>query len=428
MMLAVLAIILFGAILLGLPVAFSLGLASASWIIFFQGLEPTILARRVYFALGSFPLLAIPLFTMLGFLADRTQMLPRLVTWLQMLLGRTRGGMAYVNVASGMLFAGISGTAVSDIASLGRVLIQLMTRAGYPVGYSAAVTAATSIIGPIIPPSIAMVIYALAVGNISVGGLFMAGAIPGFLFGIGFLAMAWSTTRRHKYGKLFDRPALKELAWQTLLILPLLFLPVIVVGGIVFGVFTVTESAAIGVVYTILVGILSKPRLRIRDLYDAILYSAIISSVAGMLLATGAMMSWLLTYNSVTQSLADFLTSLTSSPTVFMLVVMLALLVLGMLMDAVPIMVALAPLLAPVAKHYGIPDLQFGLLFVTTCMIGLVTPPVGIILFMASTLSSVPVERLSRAIVPFVLWMITVVILIIFFPALTTWLPTQLGF
>jgi TRAP-type transport system large permease protein len=428
MMVAIIGFIFFFTILIGMPVAFSMGLAGASWLLFFQGIEPTILARRIYFALGSFPLLAIPLFTMLGFLADRAQMLPRLVLWLQLLLGRTRGGMAYVNVASGMLFAGISGTAVSDIASLGRVMIQLMTRAGYPVAYSAAITAATAIIGPIIPPSVAMVIYALAVGKISVGGLFMGGAIPGFLFGFGFMAMAWWTTRRRNYGKLFDRPNLAQLAHHTILVLPLLFLPVVIVGGIIFGVFTVTESAAIGVVYTIIVGFLSNPRLRLKDLYEAILYSAIISSVAGMLLATGAVMSWLLTFNSVTQSIADFLTSVTSSPIIFMLIVMLVLLVLGMLMDAVPIMVALAPLLAPVAEQYDIPPLQFGLVFVITCMIGLVTPPVGIILFMASTLSSVSVERLSWAIAPFVLWMIAVVVLIIFFPPLTTWLPAKLGF
>lgn len=427
-MLAFLMIVLFGTILIGLPVAFGIGLASASWLLFFQGMEPTILARRIYFALGSFPLLAIPLFTMLGFLADRSQMLPRLVVWLQMLLGRMRGGMAYVNVGASMLFAGISGTSVSDIASLGRVQIQLMTRAGYPVEYSAAITAATAIIGPIIPPSVAMIIYALAVGNVSVGGLFFGGAIPGVLFGLGFAVMAWWTTRRRGYGVLFDRPSWPELLRQTFLIIPLLFLPVIIVGGIMFGVFTVTESAAIGVVYTVVVGFLSKPRLRLKDLYDAVIFSAVISSVAGMLLATGAIMSWLLTFNSVTQQLADFLISITTSPVVFMMIVMIALLVLGMLMDAVPLMIALAPLLAPIAAQYQIPDLQFGLLFVITCLIGLVTPPVGIVLFMASSLSGVAVERLSLAIVPFVIWMIAVVLLVIFVPALTTWLPAQLGF
>ena len=428
MMLTVIGLIFLATIIIGVPIAFGMGLAGATWILFFEGMEPTVLVRRFYYALNSFPLLAIPLFIMLGLLADRAHMLPNLVVWLQMLLGRLRGGMAYINVVSAMLFAGISGTAVSDIASLGRMLIQLMTRAGYPLTYSAALTSATSIIGPIIPPSVAMIIYALAVGNVSVGAMFAGGAIPGFLFGGGFLAMAWFTTRRGKYGVVQPWPTPRELGRQTLRVIPLLVLPVIIVGGIFSGVFTVTESAAVGVAYTIVVGFCSKPRLKLKDIYDATLYSAVISSVAGMLLGAGAIVSWILTYNRVTQSLADLLLSLAVGPTVFMIAVVVVLLILGMLMDAVPIMIALAPLLAPIAKVYGINDLQFGLVFVVTCMIGLVTPPVGIILFMTSGITGVKLEPLSVAVFPFVVWMIAVVILMVFVPSLTVWLPKLVGF
>jgi len=428
MMLIVIGAIFFATILIGVPVAFGLGLAGSTWILFFEGIEPTILARRFYHALGSFPLLAIPLFVMLGVLADRSQMLQQLVVWLQMLLGRLRGGMAYINVVAAMLFAGISGTAVSDIASLGRVLIRLMTRAGYPVAYAAALTAATSIIGPIIPPSVAMIIYALAVGNVSIGAMFVGGAIPGMLFGLGFLAMAWFTTRRGGYGVRTERPSRRDLLRQTLRVAPLLVLPVIIVGGIVSGVFTVTESAAIGVAYTILIGCLAKPRLKLGDIYDATIYSAVISSVAGMLLGAGAIVSWIFTFNRVTQLLADSLIAFTGNPTVLMLLVAAALLVLGMLMDAVPIMIALAPLLAPVAMQYGISDVQFGLVFVVTCLVGLVTPPVGIILFMTSSIASVSLERLSITVLPFVLWMVLVVVLMIVFPPVTMWLPKLAGF
>jgi tripartite ATP-independent transporter DctM subunit len=428
MMLTVISVIFFGTILIGVPVAFGMGLAGASWILFFEGIEPAILARRFYHALGSFPLLAIPLFIMLGVLADRTRMLPQMVVWLQMLLGRTRGGMAYINVVAAMLFAGISGTAVSDIASLGRLLIQLMTRAGYPLGYSAALTAATSIIGPIIPPSVAMIIYALAVGNVSIGAMFAGGAVPGLLFGAGFLAMAWYTTRRGKYGLLLEWPPLREIARQTVRVVPILVLPVIIIGGILSGVFTVTESAAVGVAYTVVVGFLLRPRLRLKDIYDATIYSAVISSVAGMLLGAGAILSWILTFNRATQHLADFLVSLTSNPDAFMLLIVLALLILGMLMDPVPIMIALAPLLAPIARQYGINELQFGLVFVVTCLIGLVTPPVGVILFMTSSISGVKLEAISLAVFPFVVWMIAVVGLMILFPQITLWLPKLLGF
>ena len=225
-----------------------------------------------------------------------------------------------------------------------------------------------------------------------------------------------------------DRPPAKVIWRQTLRVLPLLVLPVIIVGGIFTGVFTVTESAAIGVAYTVIIGLFATPRLRVKDFYDAILYSAVISSVAGMLLGVGAIVSWILTYNKITQTLADFLIGLTSDPSVFMLLVVALLLFLGMLMDAVPIMVALAPLLAPIAKQYGVPDIQFGLLFVITCMIGLVTPPVGVILFMTSSIANITLEKISAAVLPFVLWMISVVLLIVFFPPLTLWLPRLLGF
>lgn len=428
MMLAVIGGIFFGSILIGVPIAFGMGLAGSTWILFFEGIEPAILARRFYHALNAFPLLAIPLFIMLGMLADRARMLPDLVVWLQMILGRLRGGMAYINVVAAMLFAGISGTAVSDIASLGRTLIQLMTRAGYPLTYSAALTSATSIIGPIIPPSVAMIIYALAVGNVSVGAMFAGGALPGILFGAGFFVMAWFRTRRGNYGVTLPRPDARSFLRQTLRVLPLLFLPVIIVGGIFSGVFTVTESAAVGTAYTMVIGLLRKPRLRLRDFYDSTLYSAIISSVAGMLLGAGAIVAWILTFNRVTQSLADALIALAVGPELFMLIVVAVLLVLGMLMDAVPIMIALAPLLAPIARQYGIDDVQFGLVFVVTCMIGLVTPPVGIVLFMTSSIANVRLEPLSIAVVPFVLWMTAVVILMVFVPSLTLWLPKLVGF
>jgi len=272
-----------------------------------------------------------------------------------------------------------------------------------------------------------MIIYALAVGNVSVGAMFAGGAIPGFLFGGGFLVMAWFKTRRGHHGVVQDWPSAGDFLRQTIRVLPLLVVPVIIVGGIFSGAFTVTESAAVGVAYTVLVGFLSRPRLRLRDIYDATLYSAVISSVAGMLLGAGAMVSWILTFNRVTQSLADLLVSLSVSPDVFMLIVIGVLLVLGMLMDAVPIMIALAPLLAPIARQFGINDIQFGLVFVVTCMIGLVTPPVGIILFMTSSIAGVKLEPLSLAVLPFVVWMTMVVILMVFFPPLTLWLPKLIG-
>jgi len=427
MTLIVIGLIFFATIVIGVPIAFGMGLAGATHILFFEGMEPTILARRFYYALNSFPLLAIPLFIMLGILADRAQMLPKLVVWLQMLFGWTRGGMAYINTVSSMLFAGISGTAVSDIASMGRVQIQMMVQAGYPVAYSAALTAATAIIAPIIPPSVAMIIYALSVGNVSVGAMFAGGAIPGLLFSAGFLVMSFVTTRRGKYGHIEPWPTARAFWLQTLRVLPLLFLPVIIVGGIFSGAFTVTESAAVGVAYTVLVGLFATPRLSWKDIYDSTLYSAVVSAVAGILLGAGAIVSYILTYNRVTQDLADLLVSFSVGPIGYMMMVVVVLFILGMLMDAVPIMIALAPLLAPIAKTYGISDVHFGLVFVVTCLVGLVTPPVGIILFMTSSVAGIKLEPLAVAVLPFVIWMMIVVVAMVFFPPLTLWLPKLIG-
>jgi tripartite ATP-independent transporter DctM subunit len=427
MTLAVLSFVFFVTILIGVPIAFALGLAGLVWIVFFEGIEVTVLARRSLTSLSSFPLLSIPLFIMIGSLADRCGMLPDLVRWLQLVVGWVRGGRAYVSIVGSMIFSGISGTAVSDIATLGRIEIQLMKEAGYPVPYSAALVATCAILAPIIPPSVAMIIYALAAGNVSIGALFLGGAIPGCMIGMGLMLMSWHKARSGLYGYMSPRPSLSVLLPQTFRIIPLLVLPAIILGGIVTGVMTITESAAVGVGYVLFVGFAITRKLRWTDLYETAVYSAVISSVLGMLIATGAIVSWILTRNQVTQQLADFLTSITTDPQLFMVAVTVALLLLGMVMDATAITIALAPLLAPVARIYAIDDVQFGVLFVVCSMIGLITPPVGVILAMTSTVANVSFEAISKEIFPFVVCCVCVVALLIYFPALTTWLPRKVG-
>jgi tripartite ATP-independent transporter DctM subunit len=427
-MVAVLLGVLLLTLLLGVPIAFGMGLAAALWIVFVEGLEPSILVRRMYGIMSTFPLLSIPLFTMIGALAERCGLLPELVKWLQMLLGRLRGGMAYINVANSMVMGGVSGTAVSDVASLGRIEIQVMKRAGYPASYAAALTASTAVIAPIIPPSVAMIIYALAAGGVSIGGLFMAGIVPGLIMGLGLWVMAWFKSRRANFGHRLDRPEARVILHQTFKVLPFLVLPVIIVGGIISGIFTVTESAAVGVTYVLLIGFFVTRSLSLKDVYETVLYSSVISSVVGLLLGTGAILSWILTRNRVTQELADFLATVTTDPTLFMVIVAVALLCLGMIMDVTAMMIALAPLLVPIARQYGIPDLQFGVVFVLSCMIGMITPPVGILLFMTASLAEISLEDVYLAILPFVLASFVLVALLILFPPLTLWVPSLFGF
>jgi tripartite ATP-independent transporter DctM subunit len=314
------------------------------------------------------------------------------------------------------------------VASLGRIEIQVMKRAGYPASYAAALTASTAVIAPIIPPSVAMIIYALAAGGVSIGGLFMAGIVPGLIMGLGLWVMAWFKSRRGDFGHRLDRPEARVILRQTLRVLPFLVLPVIIVGGIISGIFTVTESAAVGVTYVLLIGFFVTRSLSLKDVYETVLYSSVISSVVGLLLGTGAILSWILTRNRVTQELADFLATVTTDPTLFMTIVAVALLCLGMIMDVTAMMVALAPLLVPIARQYGVPDLQFGLVFVLSCMIGMITPPVGILLFMTASLAEISLEEVYLAILPFVLASFVLVALLILFPPLTLWVPSLFGF
>jgi tripartite ATP-independent transporter DctM subunit len=414
--------------LIGVPIAFALGLAGALYIVFQEGLPTALLVRRIYFALDSFPLVAIPLFIMIGHLSDRSGLIPRLMSWLQVCVGWMKGGLAYINVLDSMIFAGVSGTAVSDVASLGPIAIGMMNKAGYEREFSCALTAATAIMGPIIPPSVAMIIYALAAGNVSIAGLFLAGAIPGVFMGVCLLVYCYFKTRKGTYAWTRQLPSLREVLLETLKVVPLLLLPLIILGGVLGGVVTVTETAAIGVIYVMLVGFCVTRELHWRDVRDAIVYAAKTSSVLAMLMGAGAITSWIMTRNQVPAQLTKLMISVSDDPTVFMLVVFGALTIIGCLMDATAVIIALTPLLAPVALQYGIPDLQFGLVFLMTVLVGMITPPVGIVLFLTASVGRVSLEKLSIAILPFVVVESVVIIVAIFFPPLTLWLPRILGF
>jgi tripartite ATP-independent transporter DctM subunit len=420
--------IVFGAcLIIGVPIAFALGIAGAAYIVYAEGLSVELLSRRIFYSLNSFPLLAIPLFLIIGDLADRSGMLPRLVEWLRLLVGWSRGGRAYLSVFATLFFSGISGTAVADIASIGRLEIQMMRQAGYSLQFSSALTAASSVMAPIIPPSVAMVIYALSAGNISIVGLFLAGIIPGALIALVLLFLCWYKTRQGD----FDTqpfPSVGELVTHTISVLPLLVLPLIIVGGVTGGIFTVTESAAVGTVYVIFLGMIVTRQLTFSDIYKSIIYSAEMSAVLGLIMGTGAIAAWILTRNQAAAELTSFISQFSSDKTVFILLSVVILFILGLFMDATAIIVALAPLLAPVAATFGVDSIHFGLIFVMTVMIGMITPPVGIVLFVTSAVADIKFEQLSRAIVPFVIAEMIVVLAVVFFPSLATWIPRIAGY
>ena len=291
------------------------------------------MTRIIYYHLDSFPLLAIPLFIMLGAFAEKAGMLDGLVRWLLLIVGRMRAGMAYVNVLASMFFAGVNGAANADVASLGPLEMKLMRRCGYDDRFSASLVAASAIAGPIIPPSIGMVVYALAGGNISIGGLFLAGAVPGVLLCGTLLVLSYFLTRKGDLILGRDKMAAPEWMrafWKECTgIIHILILPFFIVGSIVSGMATVTEAAAVGAVYTLLVGMFIMRTLRWQQIFDSVVWAALMSAVVGMLIGGGALIGWILTRNRATAQLAEYLISISSEPLFYLIAVSVALFIVA---------------------------------------------------------------------------------------------------
>jgi len=418
--------------LLGVPVAFTLGLAGLATLTLDMGKQLTVAVSRMYASMDSFPLLAIPLFVIMGQLLDKSDALSRLSDFLCALLRPIKGGLAHVNVLLSMLFAGVSGTALADIASLGYLEIKMMNEAGYDRDFAAAVTAASSIEGPIIPPSVGMILFVIAIGGgVSISGIFMAGLLPGIVMGVGMIIVNLFVIKaRHMDKRIIRGEKLPtgELVKLGLKSWPMLLLPVIILGGIMTGVFTVTESATIGVFYALVVGFFVTKKLKLSDIPGCLIGAAITTGTVAMLFAAGSLVSWILTVNQIPAMLARMITTYISSPYVFMLFVTVFLAILGCFMDATAAIIMMAPILYPIATSFGINTFTFGVLFTMVMMIGMITPPVGVALFVTSSVAEVPIKSLIRMITPYVIEQFLVVLILIVFPPFTTWLPTVLGF
>lgn len=413
--------------LLGMPLAFALGLASVGGLVG-ADMELSVLAQRMLHAVDSFPLMAIPLFMLAGELMLRGGILDRLVELANSIVGRVRGGLAHVGVLSGMGIASVSGAAVADASALSSTLVPAMKR-HYDTGYSAAVVAAAANLGPIIPPSAAMIVYALMAGqSVSVGALFMAGVVPGLVMTAGMLGLCSLIAWHRGYplaGERFSlRRALRELRRSIALVL----MPVVVVGGIVGGVFTATEGAAIAVVYALAVGFLVTRRLQLADLAPALFHAAVTASIVGALIAFASVLTFLFTIELLPMRLLQGIQALTSDPTTFLLLVMAMLVVVGMFLESNAAYIMLVPLFAPIALQYGIDPVYFGFLFVINLVVGMLTPPVGILLFVVGSISRLPLGEMVRNVWPFVLLQYGVMLLCFFFPPLVTTLPRLLGY
>jgi tripartite ATP-independent transporter DctM subunit len=411
----------------GMPIALAIGVTALGGILMMQGIPLVVIPQKMFIGTDAFPLLAIPLFVLGGDLMLKGEITRGLIRFADLLVGRMRGGLAHATIFSCMIFAGITGSAVADASAIGSVMIPAMNSAGYPKNYSAAVTAAASIMGPIIPPSLVMVFYSLVTGA-SVGGLFMAGVVPGVLIAASLMVINYIISRRNGYQRRETRytwPETIRICRDSILVL---LMPIIIVGGILGGIFTATEAAGVGVVYALLVGFLVLRTLKLRDLPEMFMNTAKVTSVVLLLLATTNVLSWIVTMQNVPQRTLAFFTSISSNPVVFLLFINVMVLITGCIIDTAPAIFLLVPIFAPVAKGFGIDPLHFGIIVVVNLCIGLLTPPVGSCLFIGSSLAKISMEELLKPLWPFLIAEIVILFLITYVPQLPMTLPRLLGY
>ncbi len=420
-MLLILGISFITFLALGIPIAFVLGLTSFLGLLYSGEIPLLLIPKQMFSGTDSFPLLAVPFFILAGNLMNIGGITKRLIHFCNILLGYIRGGLALVNVVASMFFAGITGAAVADTSALGSILIPAMVREKYDKDFSAAVTAASSTIGPIIPPSIPMVIMG-TVGELSIGALFLAGVIPGILVGLSLLVVAYVTSVKRDYPKEKMR-SVKEFFLGFKDALLALFMPAIIMGGILGGIFTPTEAAVVAVVYAFLVSFLVYREIKFKDLPKVMIDSVVTTSIIMLVIANSAIFGWILANHQVPQTVAQFFLSISTNKWVLLFLINIFLLFVGTFMETTASLIILTPILLPLAVKVGIDPIHFGLIMVLNLVIGLITPPLGACLFIACTIAKITLEQIIKAIFPFLIAAIVVLFIVTYIPELVLWLP-----
>jgi C4-dicarboxylate transporter, DctM subunit len=423
--LCIIAIVTLGA--LGLPIGHSMIVASIFYLLL-QGIDLGTAAEQILNGLfNSYVLLAIPLFILAADIMSIGGLTDRLLQFCLVLVGRFRGGLGHVNVVANMIFAGMSGSAIADAVGIGRIIIGMMTKGGkYPIAYAGAITASAAIIGPIIPPSIPMVLYAL-ISDTSIGYLFLGGFVPGVMLGLGFMIMNSIIARRRGF-PVEPKIPLREVPKITISAFPALMLPVILLFGIYGGVMTPTEGAAAAAFYALFASTVLYRAVTWRQLYEAILTSGKASASIGMLIAGALIFNYVVTVENVPNSLARFMAGYDLSAGAFLLVVNIILLILGCLLEGSTILLVVVPIFIPTAKLLGIDLVHFGVVVVVNIMIGLLTPPYGLLLFVLANMTKQPLGAIVREAAPFILAAIVVLAIITAVPDSILWLPRVWGY
>jgi len=411
---------------LGVPVAFCLGLTSLAALVA-ADVPLKLMAQRMFTGIDSFPLMAVPFFVLAGELMNRGGTTRRIIDFANVLVGRIPGGLAHTNVVASMFFGGISGSAVADAAAIGTILVPGMVRKGFPAGFSAALTAAASTMGPIIPPSIFMVIMGVTTG-LSIGGLFACGFLPGALMGLSMMVMSYVIAVRRKFPRETEPFSLPRL-WRAFVSAgPALLSPVIILGGILGGIFTATEAAAVAVLYAFILGRFVYREMSFSELKSIFVHSGVTTAVLLLIIGTANIFAWVLTSEQIPTRIAEAMLSLTSSHFLILLIINVLLLLVGMFEEGGATIIILAPTLLKVAQAVGVDPLHFGFIMVFNIVVGLLTPPLGVCLFVVCGVTGLPFTRIVRAVTPFIILELALLMVVTYVPDLILFVPRLLGY
>jgi tripartite ATP-independent transporter DctM subunit len=424
MLITVLAFII--SLLIGVPISFSLGVGAVAYLLQ-KGMSLGIIAQRMFTGLDSIAFIAIPFFIIAGDLMNGAGITKRLVGLSNLLVGRLKGGLAHISIISSMFFGGVSGSAVADASAIGSMMIPAMTESGFDQDFSAAVIASASVMGPIIPPSIPFVVYSL-LSSTSVAALFLSGVIPGVLVGFSLMLVAYFIARKRNYPRSSRWPTLKEAA-KALFdgIVPLL-MPVIILGGILSGIFTATEASGVAILYALVIGVFVYRSLSWKKIVGILIASAKMTGIIFLLISSSNIFNWSLIIEQVPQKLTMFVSAYIKTPGMILLVINIVLLIVGTFMEGTAAMIMLVPILLKITAAYGINPIMLGTIVVLNLMIGLITPPVGLCLFVVCGLTKLKIETIVKAIWPFLVAEVIVLFLVTYIEPLSMWLPRIAGY
>ena len=409
-----------GLVIANMPVAFSLIVMGMAWLLL-EGQLMMTAPQRLIGGIDSFPLLAVPCFILAGIAMNTGGVTERIYGFARALVGHLTGGLGHVNVMGSLIFSGMSGSAIADAGGLGLLEIKAMKEDGYPVAFAGALTCASCIIGPLVPPSIPMVLYGV-IANASVGALFLAGIVPGLMTALILMIQVYFYARKRNFPK-HPRASLLELAAAFRHAFLALLTPIIIMGGIFGGIFTPTEAAAVAAIYSLMLGLFVYGDMKFSDLPRIFKEAVNTSAVVGFIVAGASLFSWVLARERVPQQIAEAFLGISDNPHVVLLVINVVMLVLGCFMEGIAIMILMVPVFMPVTQQLGIDPVHFGVIIVMNLMIGILTPPFGVALFTVAKVGNIPFDVLARAIMPFLPPLILVLVLCTHFPNLVMWLP-----